>query len=262
MNKNRDTITKENKSTEHKKILSELVSQLQKNMISKMNLVPGISHPTDRGDNSEHSWLEWFSTYLPKRYKAAKATIFDSKGNTSDQIDIVLYDDQYSYLAFSENGIFYLPAESVYAVFEVKQNNCKQYMEYAGEKAESVRKLYRTSAEITYAAGKYPPKKLHRILAGVLTTKTDWKETFGKPFINCLHSYLPEQQIDCVCVLENGAAFYDYCNKSLKISGDDESLVFFFLQLLILLQNIGTVPAIDLNEYMKALNIEEVNTDG
>ena len=91
MNKSRETITEENKSTEHKKILSELVSQLQKNMISKMDLVPGISHPTDRGDNSEHSWIEWFSTYLPKRYKAAKAKVFDSKGNTSDQIDIVLY---------------------------------------------------------------------------------------------------------------------------------------------------------------------------
>ena len=45
--------------------------------------------------------------------------------------------------------------------------------------------------------------------------------------------------------------------KKLKTSTSNESLVFFFLQLLVLLQEIGTVPAIDLNEYMKALTVSE-----
>ena len=253
----------EEKSTmESKNKLSELISYLQTEMISKVNMSAGLNHPTDQGDNCEQSWIDWFNKYLPKRYRATKATVFDSKGNTSDQIDIVLYDEQYSYLAFSENSIFYIPAESVYAVFEVKQNSCKQNMEYAGQKAESVRKLYRTSAEIPHAGGKYPPKELHKILAGILTTRTDWSEPFGKPFRKCLESYTTDQQIDCGCVLEKGSFFYDYTRQSLKISNDNESLVFFFLQLLSLLQTIGTVPAIDLNEYMNALNIEEVNIDG
>lgn len=42
----------------------------------------------------------WFNDYLPKRYKAAKATVVDSQGNISEQIDLALYDIQYSYLAF------------------------------------------------------------------------------------------------------------------------------------------------------------------
>ena len=83
--------------------LSELISYLQTEMISKVNMSAGLNHSTDRGDNCEQSWIDWFNKYLPKRYRAAKATVFDSKGNTSDQIDIVLYDEQYSYLAFSEN---------------------------------------------------------------------------------------------------------------------------------------------------------------
>ncbi|WP_418845393.1 DUF6602 domain-containing protein [Pyramidobacter piscolens] len=206
---------------------------------------------------SEANWIEWFTDYLPKRYKANKATVIDSEGNASDQIDVVLYDAQYSYLAFKRNEILYIPAESVYAVFEVKQNLTKEHMEYAGKKAESVRRLVRTSAPIPYVDGTYNPKLPHRILAGILTTKSEWGGPFGKPFHNCLNSYSEHQQVDCGCVLNGGAYYYDYENKTLKCSSTDQSLVYFFLQLLSLLQNMGTVPAIDLAKYMNALSIEE-----
>lgn len=65
------------------------------------------------------------------------------------------------------------------------------------------------------------------------------------------------REIDCGCILLAGSFYYDYAEKKLKTSTSNESLVFFFLQLLVLLQEIGTVPAIDLNEYMKALTVSE-----
>ena len=150
-----------------------------------------------------------------------------------------------------------LPAESVYAVFEIKQDLTKEHMEYAGKKIASVRRLYRTSASIPYAAGVYPPKRLHRILSGILTTKSGWTKPFETAFKNCLSSFTDDQQIDCGCILLAGSFYYDYAEKKLKTSTSNESLVFFFLQLLVLLQEIGTVPAIDLNEYMKALTVSE-----
>ena len=100
--------------------LKTLYSALQTEMIAKANFSSVLSHPTDKGDNTEESWISWFNEYFPKRYKAAKATVIDSNGALSNQIDVVLYDAQYSYLAFNNNGILYVPAESVYAVFEVK----------------------------------------------------------------------------------------------------------------------------------------------
>lgn len=242
--------------------LNELFSALQNEMIAKAMTSKAVDHPLDKGDYSEINWIDWFNKYLPDRYKAAKATIIDSRGQISDKIDLVLYDSQYSYLAFNNDGILYLPAESVYAIFEVKQCINKENMEYAGEKAESVRKLYRTSAEIPYAGGTYPPKKLHRILAGLLTTSSDWSGVFGKPFKKCLQSYTLEQQIDCGCVLKSGSFVYDYQKCILDYSSEGDSLVFFFLQLLINLQRIGTVPAIDLHEYMKSLPIEQELLDG
>ena len=238
-------------------ILKKLFGALQQEMIAKAMSSEVLNHSLDKGDNSESNWIDWFKEYLPQRYQAAKATVIDCEGNISDQIDVVLYDAQYSYLAFHQNDVLYIPAESVYAVFEVKPCLNKQYMDYAGAKAESVRKLNRTSAPIPYAGGTYSPKSPHQILAGILVNNSEWKDPFGDPFKKCLAGYNELQRVDCGCVLNAGAYFYDYESSQLSKCSEEESLVFFFLKLLILLQKMGTVPAIDLYEYMKALIIEE-----
>ena len=237
--------------------LSTLFKALQRDMLSQTTFSAVLSHPVDKGDNAEECWIGWFNKYLPNRYRAAKATLIDSTGQISDQIDIVIYDSQYSYLAFNQNNVLYLPAESAYAVFEVKQDLNKSHLEYASRKAESVRSLKRTSAPIPYAAGVYKPKPLHHIIAGILTTKSGWEEPFGNPFSDYISQCHDNAFIDCGCVLESGAFFVAPDSDEISISSPDESLVFFFLQLLILLQKIGTVPAIDLCEYMKALHVEK-----
>ena len=55
-----------------------------------------FGHPGTKGDASENVWLDLLNTYLPKRYQAAKAHVVDSNGTFSDQIDVVVYDRQYS----------------------------------------------------------------------------------------------------------------------------------------------------------------------
>ena len=122
---------------------------------------------------------------------------------------------------------------------------------------ESVRSLYRTSAPIPYANGIYKPKQPHRIVAGILTTSSGWNPIYGAPFKACLTNYNELQQVDCGCVLNNGSYFFDYEHSLLSTSEEGESLVYLFLQLLIKLQEMGTVPAIDLNEYKKILSIKE-----
>ena len=75
--------------------LTMLFAAMQDEMLSRVKFSNILDHPTDQGDNAEVSWIEWFNNYLPKRYKANKATVIDSNGNVSNQIDIVLYDAQY-----------------------------------------------------------------------------------------------------------------------------------------------------------------------
>ena len=110
-----------------------------------------IIHPGAKGDVSELNWIQWLKDYLPKRYCVDKAFIIDCENNISDQIDVVIYDQQYSPFVFNQDSVIYIPAESVYAVFEVKKELNKEYIEYAEKKAGSVRSLHRTSAPIPHA---------------------------------------------------------------------------------------------------------------
>ena len=104
-----------------------------------------FAHPGTKGDASENAWLDLLSTYLPQRYQAAKAHVVDSRGTFSDQIDVVVYDRQYSPFIFRYEAQTIIPAESVYAVFEAKQTLNAEHVRYARAKVATVRQLHRTS---------------------------------------------------------------------------------------------------------------------
>lgn len=77
-----------------------------------------IYHPGSKGDALENAWIEWLQNYLPNRYSVDKAIVIDYHGNTSDQIDIVIYDNWFTPFIFNQNGFKYIPAEGVYAVLK------------------------------------------------------------------------------------------------------------------------------------------------
>ena len=81
-----------------------------------------FQHPGTLGDASETVWLDLLQTYLPRRYSAASAHVVDSKGKFSEQIDIVIFDRQYTPFIFYFAGKAIVPAEGVYAVLEAKQS--------------------------------------------------------------------------------------------------------------------------------------------
>jgi hypothetical protein len=234
--------------------LIELFAGMQEQMATTLKLHTKVTeHPVEKGDATEINWHEWLTTYLPKRYRADKAFIVDCRGKKSEQIDLVIYDQQYSPFVFNQSGILYIPSESVYAVFEVKPTINKQTLTYAGNKAKSVRQLHRTSFSIIHAGGSYAPKPPHRILSGILTANSDWKEPIGKTLDKNLFALDDESKIDIGCVLNAGAFLSNHTNSVIEKSGASESLIFFFLKLLIELQKIGTVPAMDIEEYLNII---------
>lgn len=107
-----------------------------------------IGHPTAKGDATEFEWAKTISQFLPRRYQVAKAFVIDAYSNVSEQLDAVVYDRQYCPLFFEVDGARFIPAESVYAVFEVKQELNAVQVEYAGKKAASVRRLHRTNMPV------------------------------------------------------------------------------------------------------------------
>jgi len=233
--------------------LKKLFAGMQKQMVTTLELQSEITeHPVEKGDATELNWHNWLANYLPKRYKVDNAFVVDCHGGKSEQIDLVIYDQQYSLFVFNQSGTLYIPSESVYAVFEVKQALNKSNLDYAGNKAKSVRQLYRTSVPIPHAGGSYAPKPLHRIISGILTTNSDWVDPIGKTLEENLIALDNENKIDIGCALNAGAFIIDQTSGIIEKSKASESLIFFFLKLLVELQKIATVPAMDIEEYLKA----------
>lgn len=236
--------------------IKKLFNGLQEQMLAELKTQEQITHPGSKGDATENNWLELFKGYLPKRYTVDKAFVIDHHGNVSDQIDLVIYDTQYSPLVFNQRGALYVMAESIYAVFEVKPELNKENVEYAGKKIESVRKLIRSSVPIVYSTGTMPAKPLHKIIGGLLTTRSGWESPIDEILTKHLLHLSTEQELDIVCCLNNSAFAVEYLTGSVKIkkNENDEVLIYTFLELLLQLQKIGTAPAIDLALYAKAID--------
>lgn len=215
-----------------------------------------IGHPVAVGTATEEGWRRMLEEYLPKRYCVSKAFVIDSDGRKSEEIDLVIYDRQYSPFLFNQGGAVFIPAESVYAVFEVKQDLSRETLRYAAEKAASVRGLHRTSVAITHVGGNFPPRPPFPLLTGLLCLKSSWSPPFGEPLEAALSDLPKEGRLDLVCALQNGAfeaAWTPEGRVHLNRSAPDTALIFFFLRLLSRLQGLGTVPAMDLGRYGRVL---------
>jgi len=235
--------------------LVSLFRGLQRQMIECLSTDrESIPHAGTKGDASELHWLEMLNEYLPRRYRADKAFVVSSDDEISEQIDIVVYDRQYSPFLFNQDGAIYVPAESVYAAFEVKQELGSGTLAYASKKISSVRRLRRTSVVIPHAGGKYAPIKPRPILGGFLSLDTEWAEPFGKPFSQAIRAAKPGGRLDLGCALKCGGFEIKYGKKTRsEVSGAGTALIFFFLRFLARLQRCGTVPALDFAAYEREL---------
>jgi hypothetical protein len=211
-----------------------------------------FGHPDAKGDASEAVWLELFQTYLPKRYSALTAYVVDSKGAFSEQIDVVIFDRQYSPFIFSYQGQSIVPAESVYAVFEAKQAINATQVGYAQKKVASVRRLNRTSLPIPTAGGTLPPKPLHPIIGGILTFESEWNPALGQPLTDALNAGDADGRLDIGCVAAKGIFSCD-ASSCYNFAPEGKPATAFLFELIARLQNIATVPMIDIRAYAQWL---------
>lgn len=241
--------------TDIKKIFESLQKQMREKLLSNKKI---IGHPVAKGDVSESEWKNLLSRYLPKRYAVGKAFIIDHSGSTSEQIDIVIYDRHYSPFILVQDGCEYVPAECVYAVLEVKPELTLVNLKYAAKKAKSVRVLKRTSAKIIQADGKdFPPKTPPGILSGILTTTGK----INKRMTVELSGLDNGDHLNLGCSLA-GSYFKITGNNpwkdgkpphNIEIREGQDGLILFFMNLILELQKMGTVPAIEIEKYIQKI---------
>jgi hypothetical protein len=236
--------------------LRQIFMGLQRQMEARLTFTRGtVHHPGAKGTASELEWIEMLATYLPKRYCADSAFVVDALGKLSDQIDIVIYDRQYSPFILRQNGVTYIPAECVYAVIEVKQSLTKANIAYAQRKAASVRRLKRTSIPIPHAGGVYDPRKPARILAGIVALDG----TISRAEVTRLANAKEKEVLNFGCSLTGRTFFHlpdihpwdrNASPYKVEVAKEENSLVKFFMCVVIELQKVGTVPALDIAAYM------------
>ncbi|MEK7633641.1 MAG: DUF6602 domain-containing protein [Patescibacteria group bacterium] len=197
-----------------------------------------IYHPTAKGDESELNWKGLLRSYLPERYTVDSGFVVDHKGNISEQIDIIIYDRHFTPFIFRGENVVYIPAEGVYAVFEVKPHFDKKNYNYAVKKLKSVKDLLRTTANFTHILGK-DKKELFKIIGGILT-----KEIKSINYFNNINT---DSELSIILSLNYGIKVI---NETIEKQDKEPLLAFFLLKLIEKLRALGSVPALEVDQYL------------
>jgi hypothetical protein len=236
-----------------KSFLQDALSAEQRVLAVQLELSSkSITHDGVMGEVNEQHFIQFLRRHLPIRYQVDHGIVIDSDGVTSDQIDIVIFDNQYTPTLLDQHAHRYIPAEAVYCVLEVKPTINKSYLEYAGEKAQSVRALRRTSVPIRHAGGEYPPKPLLPIIAGIVAAHAEWCDGLSSPsFAANLGELTDLRALDCGVALSDRA--FDTFDGRLQLSNANGALAYFLFRLLRQLQSLATAPAVDWDRYAAVL---------
>jgi len=232
---------------------AEFFLSVQHEILAQISVGGLFQHPSAAGAATERHWIDLFNRYLPQRYRTTSAFVVDSTGSLSRQIDIAIFDNLYSPLMFPHSSGLHIPVESVYAVFEVKQDLSRRSIRDAAEKAASVRRMIRTSVPVIAGGSRRNAIRPAPILAGVLAADSNWGPTTFRTKLCAELRKLPAgDRLDLGCSLGQGS--FELTKRGIKVSTPGESLIFFLLRLLDRLRTLGTAPAADLMKYGQGLD--------
>lgn len=225
-----------------------LLESLHKGIEARLTIArAAIGHPGSKGDASEAIWLDLLETYLPRRYSVTKGHVCDSQNAFSEQMDVIVYDRQYSPLIFGFEGQKVIPAESVYAVFEAKQIIDANMLEYARNKVASVRRLHRTSLPVPHVGGMADAKEPQGIIGGFLCLDSGWSPPLGDTLLEHLKGHDDQSRLDMGCVAIHGNFVCD--GEEVTIIQTDKAATAFLFELTARLQQLATVPMVDVRAY-------------
>ena len=97
------------------KMEREIVTQLNYNV---------SNHRLTAGTYREEIWADFFRKIVPRKFNIARSVfIIDSKENISNEVDIAIYDEQYTPYIFNYGLIKFIPIEAVAAVVQCKSRS-------------------------------------------------------------------------------------------------------------------------------------------
>ncbi len=123
-------------------VLGTYYRALVTNIKSRVDLMNNlISHRGLKGSANEDLFKDILTSFLPRRYSIGGGIIFDGKGRTSKQIDVIIYDSFYQPEIFTNNFTYLFPVDVVYCVIEIKTLLTKDFLNDAINNINSVKEL-------------------------------------------------------------------------------------------------------------------------
>lgn len=110
--------------------MSDFISDIKENYLKmERELVTQLNYDVTNqhliaGSYREEIWADFFRKIVPKKFNIARSVfIMDSNKKISKEVDIAIYDEQYTPYIFNRGIIKFIPVEAVAAVVQCKSRN-------------------------------------------------------------------------------------------------------------------------------------------
>ena len=114
----------------------------------EMNRSGLFGHAGNKGEFRERIVQEFLRPYLPECYGLGRGEVFSADGESSRQIDIVIYDAIFSSVLMKDENNQLFPCESVFGSIEVKTELTGQTLEQGVENIVSLKRLDREASDM------------------------------------------------------------------------------------------------------------------
>ena len=103
--------------------IKENYLKMERELVTQLNY-DVTNHQLTAGSYREEIWVNFFTRIVPKKFNIARSVfIIDSNQNVSKEVDIAIYDEQYTPYIFNYGLIKFIPVEAVAAVVQCKSRN-------------------------------------------------------------------------------------------------------------------------------------------
>ncbi len=207
---------------------------LNKMMVEEMDIAS--EHDGLTGDYREQMWMKLFRSIIPQKFSMAQGVmIIDVERKVSKEIDIAVYDEQYTPYVFQYNTLKFIPIEAVAMVIECKSTNPK--LDELVEWADAIETLTPKASGIARMAtgyfcgltSEYQKKtKPIKILATIKTSATEkpmekLKEKLGDQFDFIIQKQADEDE-EFTVLIKNEDKSLGWWGKQLNGIGDENYL--------------------------------------
>lgn len=126
-------------------VIERHFERLEAKLSADFNLLRNlVKHPGERGALVEQGFLEILSSHIPEGFGVTSGFVVDSLGNSSRQIDIIVYNKSVTPFVF-RGAISVIPIECVIMALEIKSHINSEAIKDAAKKGTSIKQLSRNA---------------------------------------------------------------------------------------------------------------------